>query len=126
MWNYFLPSNVQSILASISALSPQNAAENADKILDITPYQVSTVSSVSACSKTVSTDSELLKELKLLRKEVAFLRRSRSNSRNRLPRYQQKIPADQNQFCWYHRKFASKAKKCVQPCSFPENPDGKE
>ena len=121
-----LPSNVKSILTSISALTPQNAAEIADKILDTSPSQVSTISSISTCSTSVSPDSELLKELKLLHKEVAFLRRSRSNSRNRLPHYQKKVPADQNQFCWYHRKFASKAKKCVQPCSFPENPDGKE
>ncbi|KAF8764845.1 hypothetical protein HNY73_022885 [Argiope bruennichi] len=34
-----LPSNVQSILASIQPLTPQKASEIADKILDITPNQ---------------------------------------------------------------------------------------
>ncbi|XP_055926936.1 uncharacterized protein LOC129958466 [Argiope bruennichi] len=36
-----LPSNVQSILASIQPLTPQKASEIADKILDITPNQIS-------------------------------------------------------------------------------------
>ncbi|GBN09271.1 hypothetical protein AVEN_23045-1 [Araneus ventricosus] len=119
-----LPSNVQSILASISPLTSQKAAEIADKILDISPAQVSAVS--DSCSRpNVTPDCELLKELKLLRKEIALLRRSRNHSRNQ-PRFRQKSPAGKDELCWYHRKFGSKADKCLAPCSFQENSKGKE
>jgi hypothetical protein len=120
-----LPSNVQSILASISPLTPPKAAKIADKILDISPSQVSAVSDNSS-ELHVFPDSELLKEIKLLRKEVALLRRSRSNSRPRQSHFRQKSPSDTEQLCWYHQKFASKAKKCIPPCSKQENINGKE
>ncbi|GBM79529.1 hypothetical protein AVEN_209501-1 [Araneus ventricosus] len=120
-----LPSNVQSILASISPLTSQKAAEITDKILDISPAQVSAVS--DSCSRpNVTPDCELLKELKLLRKEIALLRRSRSHSRNHESRFRQKSPADKDELCWYHRKFGSKADKCLTTCSFQENSNGKE
>lgn len=113
-----LPSNVQSLLASIDPLTPSKAAEIADKVMEISPH----VSAVHV--PTTSADSvlsELLKEMKLLRKEVGQLRRSRSNSRYR-PQHQSRAPSPaaskDTPICWYHRKFASDATKCVQPCTY--------
>lgn len=39
--------------------------------------------------------------------------RSRSNSR--------KSPPNSTELCWYHSKFATKAKKCIPPCNFLKN-----
>lgn len=42
--------------------------------------------------------------------------RSRSNSRPR------NIQSDSTeQLCWYHKKFGTKAKKCISPCNFIKN-----
>ncbi|GFU52804.1 retrovirus-related Pol polyprotein from transposon opus [Trichonephila clavipes] len=64
-------------------VSAQKASEVADRILEVTPVQVSAVSKYSSVNSDDSSESKLLKELKLLRQEVKELRRSRSFSRNR-------------------------------------------
>ncbi|GFW77508.1 uncharacterized protein TNCV_2499001 [Trichonephila clavipes] len=61
-----LPPNVQSILASIQPLTAQKASEVADRILEVTPVQVSAVSKYSSANSDDSSESKLLKELKLL------------------------------------------------------------
>ncbi|XP_055924676.1 uncharacterized protein LOC129956761 [Argiope bruennichi] len=117
-----LPSNVQSILASIQPLTPQNSSEIAYKILDITPNQVIAVS-----NSTATADSELLSEIKMLRKESAQMRRhSRSHSRNRQPRFRQKSPSSNDDICWYHRKYDSKGHKCIPPCNLQPNLNSKQ
>ncbi|GFW75841.1 uncharacterized protein TNCV_4430231 [Trichonephila clavipes] len=123
-----LPPNVQSILASIQPLTAQKASEVADRILEVTPVQVSAVSKYSSANSDDSRESKLLKELKLLRLEVKELRRSRSFSRNRFDsRNRGKSPKTKaSNLCWYHNKFATKARKCIQPCSFQENLNGQE
>ncbi|GFT06455.1 hypothetical protein TNCV_3355921 [Trichonephila clavipes] len=78
-----LPPNAQSILASIQPLTAQKVSDVADRILEVTPVQVSAVSKYSSANSDDSSESKLLKELKLLRQEVKELRRSRSFSRNR-------------------------------------------
>lgn len=127
-----LPVNVQSIIASILPTTSQKAAEVADRILEVTPtsFEVSTDNSVSQINSAnnldINTQSRLLEEIRELRKEVNSLRRSRSISRNRNQnRFRRRTPSsDGDRLCWYHRKFASKAKKCVPPCSFSKNAEG--
>ncbi|GFT80441.1 uncharacterized protein TNCV_1713761 [Trichonephila clavipes] len=123
-----LPPNVQSILASILPLTAQKASEVADRILEVTPVQVSAVSKYSSANSDDSSESKFLKELKLLRQEVKELRRSRSFSRNRFDsRNRGNSPKTKaSNLCWYHNKFATKARKCIQPCSFQENLNGRE
>ncbi|GFW60928.1 hypothetical protein TNCV_4871391 [Trichonephila clavipes] len=65
-----LPPNVQSILASIQPLTAQKASEVADRTLEVTPVQVSAVSKYSSTNSDDSSESKLLKELKLLRQEA--------------------------------------------------------
>ncbi|KAF8794887.1 hypothetical protein HNY73_002803 [Argiope bruennichi] len=118
--NYHLMCN--RFLPQYNLDTPQKASEIADKILDITPNQVSAVSNATATA-----DSELLSEIKMLRKEIAQMRRhSRSHSRNRQPRFRRKSPASNDDICWYHRKYDSKAQKCIPPCNYQPNHNGKE
>lgn len=114
-----MPLNVQTVLASILPVPIGKAAEVADRILEVASPQT------SACS-TSSTHSELLKEVKELRREVDNLRRTRSHSRyrqHRSPsRHRHRSPSPAvSGICWYHRKFESAAKKCIPPCVFSEN-----
>ncbi|GFX04030.1 uncharacterized protein TNCV_4679331 [Trichonephila clavipes] len=59
--------NVQSILASIQPLTDQKASDVADRILKVTPVQVSSASKYSSASADDSSESKLLNELKHLR-----------------------------------------------------------
>ncbi|GFY16496.1 uncharacterized protein TNCV_735251 [Trichonephila clavipes] len=123
-----LPPNVQSILARIQSLTAQKASEVANRILEVTPIQVSAVSKYSRANSDDSSESKLLKEFKLIQQEVKALRRSRSFSRNRFDsrnRGKSTKPTASN-LCWDHNKFATKARKCIQPCSFQENLNGQE
>ncbi|GFU98812.1 uncharacterized protein TNCV_1215281 [Trichonephila clavipes] len=123
-----LPPNVQSIFASIQPLTAQKASEIADRILEVTPVQVSAVSKYPSANSDDSSESKLLKELKFLRQEVKELRRSRSFSRNRFDSRNRgkSLKTKASNLCWYHNKFATKARKCIQPCSFQENLNGQE
>jgi hypothetical protein len=119
-----LPSNVQTILASVESLKPEQAASTADRILEVTPMQVSTISQNSASNADYES---LSKEIRKLRNEVSFLRRNRSRSFSRKRFGRKRSPSVKNasNFCWYHRKFDENAQKCVPPCSFKGNEQGK-
>lgn len=113
-----MPTSVQTILASISPLSTDKAAEVADRILEIN------IGNVSASTKEQSSSSDtLLHELQALRKEVAEIRRSRSVSRSFNKRSRSASRNRKHQICWYHYKFKDLAKKCVEPCSFRQEND---
>lgn len=129
-----LPKNVQSILLAISPLNAAKAAEIADRIMEVTPPEVSKISNSNSCENVNASQSELLVEIKALRKEVASLRQSRSanrrprnNSRKRADsRFRKRSPSQSNDVCWYHKTFNNNARKCIQPCSFSGNVGGQE
>ncbi|GFU41148.1 uncharacterized protein NPIL_221641, partial [Nephila pilipes] len=110
---------------SIPSLNVMKVADIADKILDTSPIQVSLVSD-SCIATNVSPDSELLTEIKLLCKEIALLRHSRSHSRNRQPCFRQKGIPVKNEQCWCHRRMGSIAVKCISTRNYPVNSNGKE
>ncbi|GFV04209.1 hypothetical protein TNCV_918301 [Trichonephila clavipes] len=74
----------------------------------------------SVTDRRSSTDM-LLDEVKALRKEVADLRRSRSQFRHNNVR-RKRSNSRSSKLCWYHFRFQANAKKCIPPCSFTENP----
>lgn len=121
-----MPTSIQTILASMRKISPDKAAEIADRILDFT---TANVSSVSVSVLTFSTDSQtllatemLLHEIQALRQEVLQLRQSRSMSRSdNKQRNRSQSRHDDPKLYWYHRKFHEKAKKSLPPCSYLEN-----
>ncbi|GFW42283.1 hypothetical protein TNCV_1207381 [Trichonephila clavipes] len=81
-----MPVPVQTILASISPITSDKASEVADRILAISPHAINAVSASGASPSSVtdrrSSTDMLLDEVKALRKEVADLRRSRSQFRH--------------------------------------------
>ncbi|GFW69791.1 hypothetical protein TNCV_1884351 [Trichonephila clavipes] len=83
---------------------------------------LSDVSKYSSANSDDSSESKLLKELKLLRQEVKELRRSRSFSRNRFNSCNRgkSFKPTASHLNWYHNKFATKARILIQPCPFQE------
>ncbi|GFT40580.1 transposon Tf2-9 polyprotein [Trichonephila clavipes] len=86
LFNQAMPVPVQTILASISPITSDKASEVADRILAISPHAINAVSASGASPSSVtdrrSSTDILLDEVKALRKEVADLRRSRSQFRH--------------------------------------------
>lgn len=117
-----LPTSVQSILAAITPLSLDKAADIADRVVEVTPIPV------SACSVSSenSIENRLLAEIEKLNLRIDEIskNRSRSYSRNRAPRDRSKSAHKNFDNCWYHHKFGKKAQKCVPPCKFEKNANG--
>ncbi|GFX57365.1 transposon Tf2-6 polyprotein [Trichonephila clavipes] len=86
LFNQAMPVPVQTILASISPITSDKASEVADRILAISPHAINAVSASGASPSSVtdrrSSTDMLLHEVKALHKEVADLRRSRSQFRH--------------------------------------------
>lgn len=120
-----MPCNVQRIIASVVPTTAQKAAEIADRILEVSPPEVSELSRSS-----VNDNLELLAEIRRLRKEVASLRRTTSLARYRQPFRSRSASATREKnkttMCWYHAKFKENAFKCIKPCSFTGNTEGQE
>lgn len=118
-----LPSSVQSILAAITPLQLDKAAEIADRIIEV--HNPISVSAVSSSIPTNSFEEKLMFEIDKLNQRIDKLYRSRSVSRNRdKSKYRNKSVNRNSNYCWYHTKFAEKAVKCVDPCNFKKNETG--
>lgn len=116
-----LPSSVQSILAAITPLTLDKAAEVADRVIEVTPVAVSTCSVSSS-----STESRLFEEIKKLSLRIDQISRSRNRSRDRnySSRHRSKSNPRRYDQCWYHYKFGQKAQKCCPPCKYEKNENG--
>ncbi|XP_058802317.1 uncharacterized protein LOC131670610 [Phymastichus coffea] len=129
-WLQRLPSHVQAIITAQMTAQPtltlDNQSEIADKIIEVSP---ATPLSIRATSVSTSTEQEvsnnaLIRAIESLSKEVAELRRNRSNSRGRQrSQYKQDFSPDSSRLCWYHRKFQEKATKCTKPCAYKPGND---
>lgn len=130
LWLQRLPVNFQQIL-SICSDSLANLAVMAGKINEF-----------SACSSAIAAltvEHSEATELQKLRDDVAKLtaqvsrlisrtprsprRRSRARNASNSSRHASRDARGQreNGLCWYHRRFASRARKCVSPCAWSEN-----
>lgn len=124
LWLQRLPNQMQLILSACKD-SLKDLAIIADKI-----NEVSGCVSVAA-SLTDSADlsiKSLHSEISSLKLEVQRLARSRDrqNSRNRRRSRSQNRRSfsknlQQGKLCWYHKRFADKASKCISPCQWSEN-----
>lgn len=130
LWMRRLPQHVQAILATQGDISLDKVSTLADKVCEITGPQVHAYSSASPPQATTSLDS-LVKSVEELRQQVAALTvhhqssRSRSQSRSNQPRSRSTTPASKQ--CWYHRRFGSRATKCISPCAWvSENPNNNQ
>lgn len=138
MWLARLPTPIQSIL-SVSSESLTSLSGLADKIFEVNAF------SAPACFESSASQSV---EISALRREIAELKlqvgklvecgardtrpRGRSHSRNFGQRRTDSNPRSnsgrsrtptgindsEQRLCWYHKKFADKARSCNRPCAY--------
>lgn len=113
LWIGRLPSNMQAILATQTNADSNAISALADKIAEVT--QGSSVASVSTNSAN-SEVAQLTKQVSELTLQVQELIRGRAPLRSRSQ--QRPRSASRAKLCWYHRRFQSKARKCIPPCEF--------
>lgn len=120
LWLRRLPQHVQGILAAQADLGLDRIADMADKIVEANPS-----ANICAAATTTPTLAALLERIEDLGKQVAalsstsserFRRRDRSRSRSSSRVGSRSVSSDK--CCWYHKKFGSKAKKCITPCNW--------
>lgn len=126
LWIQKLPQQIQILLSSIKL------TRVADRVNE-TIFQ-GDVNSIRQNAGTTTEDSnglsqqlcEITKKLEQLCSSKLRSSRSHSNSgkgsshRNRSKSCSEKSTTDQ--FCWYHKRFADKATKCVGKCNFESTP----
>ncbi|GFT74174.1 transposon Tf2-6 polyprotein [Trichonephila clavipes] len=115
LFQQHLPTRVQSILAAISPLTLEKAAEVADRVMEVTPIAVY-ISACSVSSDKNSIESHLLEEIKKLNLRIDEISRSRSRNRNLPFHKRNRSKSKTYEQCWYHYKFGSAAQKCHPPC----------
>lgn len=119
-----LPNSVRMILASAGDVQLSRIAEMADNIMEVC------APSLSALSQPHNSDiADLRAEVSRLTGLVETLTtnrrppRRRSQSRQTLNR-RRSSPAGGTGLCYYHQKFAHRARRCVSPCSFASSDQG--
>ena len=130
MWLSLLPPSVQTVL-SVSKDELEVLAGLADQVFEIA--NISPNCSAVKVTEDVSLRAEiqsLKDEIIALKSQVRQLGRSRSCSRGRFgnrgninPQTKEKVDSEQNatKLCWYHKKFADKAARCIKPCDYDLN-----
>lgn len=129
LWLQRLSTQCQAIL-STSNESLDNIATMADKIYEISGPEICSISDPNANNRPNSENSlaekidflcQQVSQIDFLSKEVAELKRSRtesrSGSRNRRFRSHSNASNDST-LCWYHAKFNDKAYHCKSGCRF--------
>ena len=111
-----LPSNVRMVLASTNTTTTlKELAELADKVVEVATPMVAATTAFS-CPEILMAIEQLRAEVQKLQtsiRQLARQSRGRSQSQSR-----HNSPAPQEQTCWYHQKYGSKAKKCTTPCNY--------
>lgn len=132
-----LPQQVRMILSTLSE-PLETLAQMADKIMDVSALGISAVSQKppaagqsSGAHSLEEKFSQLLQSNKRLSEQVDQLAKNLRDLRARPSRPSSphtsrgRRPSatrdDTNRWCWYHRLFGDDARKCTQPCAFPEN-----
>lgn len=143
LWTRRLPTMVQATLKALPKAEVADQLTMADNIYEIyiqNDHAKSSIHAVTNLEPSHNTLSNVIAQNKRLEKEISDIRRmisrlsdntmnsnrnSRSNNRNfnRDRSQSRKRNANQTNVCWYHAKYADKASKCKQPCSFESNPN---
>ncbi|GFT48083.1 transposon Tf2-9 polyprotein [Trichonephila clavipes] len=119
-----LPTAVQTILASITPITVEKAAEVADRIHEVSTPTVSLSTNAIASSS----ENRILQEIERLHKRIDDLtmkERKRTPERRNSSRPQNRsrnrsFSRSRESCCRYHKKFQERAKKCIPPCSYKE------
>lgn len=130
LWLSRLPANTQGILTTVTG-DLANLASIADKISELTTSpSINVVNSQNTSATSTSLEDQIAQLTKQVN-ELTTIVKNRENSRNRERCYDQsnrqrsrsrgrfrQYREPENNLCFYHTNFGSKAKKCKQPCSF--------
>ncbi|GBN54786.1 Transposon Tf2-9 polyprotein [Araneus ventricosus] len=115
-----LPTSVQTILASITPITVEKAAEVADRILEVNP----TTAPLSTHAISSSSEDRILQEIQRLNKRIDELQLQRNRgevrTRSRSRKRSFSRPREEG-VCWYHQQFQDKARKCSPPCTYSKN-----
>ncbi|KAK5644337.1 hypothetical protein RI129_005637 [Pyrocoelia pectoralis] len=114
-----MPSAVQPILVSLNALTLEQLADVADRVVETTAPSLAPVVAEKDEQLTA-----LIARLDRLESKLDKTERSRrSHSRKRSSNRSRSKSYDP-EYCWYHCRFGEKASKCTSPCSYtPKNED---
>ncbi|GFQ88286.1 uncharacterized protein TNCT_727441 [Trichonephila clavata] len=107
-----LPSSVQTILAAVSDLTLDKAADIADRILEVSPSPTETFSVSN--KKEQSLESKLFREIEKLNQRIERLSISRGRSpyrRNKNSRERSISNKRDFSICWFHRRFGKNVEK---------------
>lgn len=138
LWMRALPETIRAILSAEDMTPLTDKAATADRIMEamrngllfptrgVNEIQTNAVQSNSKASVTDDVFSEFKNAIANLSTEVRQLRQSRSTKRNDTParKNSNREPSTSNSekpqhdFCWWHFKFGTDAKKCKEPCKF--------
>lgn len=125
LWLQRLPAYMQQIMVT-SSVSLTELCQLADKI-----HEVSSIPNSVLDIKSKTDELQVVRaEIQALSTAIQRLSRSRLRDRtSRKPRSQSlssgsrnsRPPSTPDEYCWYHYRFRSKARKCKPPCNWPGN-----
>ncbi len=116
-----LPANVRMVVASMDAKDLPDLAQLADKIMDVYPPTISTVTASPEVAELRSEVASLRQLVESLARQnstldrpdpYSFRKRTPSRSRPASP-----VAQSTSSLCWYHRQYGQDARKCTPPCS---------
>lgn len=125
LWTNRLPQQIQAILSCSSEPLNQQVIM-ADKIFETLDH--TSIQAITSTSR--KSDTDIATQFCKLEEQIAALQKdfNRSRSRNSpAKQYRSRSRSNSNQrshnnkHCYYHRKYKSKAKKCIPPCTFKED-----
>lgn len=129
MWNRHLPPAVQAVLAVTEVKDLENLAIVADKVMEASrPADVVELASHTT-SPTPITSNDLIAAFEKLSLEVAELRQSRQQFRDRgrprrfnrsrsRTRDGSRSRRHPDWLCFYHYRYGVKAQRCIEPCNW--------
>lgn len=135
IWMQSMPSDVQSILATMRGLPLEQVAETADEVMQTRrgSHPSSQVCSSSASAPPDEQNVGLKQQVMELTAVVAALARKidendrqgrrsdgRDQSRNRR-QFRTRSKSRNLDYCWFHDRFGNQARNCKQPCAFSKN-----
>ncbi|KAJ8941097.1 hypothetical protein NQ318_019102 [Aromia moschata] len=133
LWSGRLPQSVQAIIASQKDSKLDDVAELADAVMaSIAPkasvFETSSRADEDRYARLEAQISALTAEMSKVRSSFDREARVRPRSSPRFrPRSQSRNRGEKDDdMCWYHRKYAAKAHRCQEPCSYSAAKSGNE
>lgn len=130
IWSSRLPRQLQVVLAAQRIDQLGELAELADTLMDIQaqPNEVCSTTVYASPAQEPNAIAALQQQVAELTRAVAALTatggpsgvRSRGRSANRSRSRSRSRPRNPD-LCWYHDRYANKAQKCTQPCTWSDN-----